>query len=311
MKEKKKNSVISFAMLTKPVDEENFKSPNLTTQKFIFSNPYVSFLHLAGLDVYPIPTNVTREELKIILSKVNGVMLPGGMSSVVNPDPNDANKLVFSMYTKTVKMILEEAKTMNDAGDYFPVFGICLGFEAMLAAEADDVLVVEKKHEGLGYSATLNYTVKRDDSRFLSAFPPYLFEYMGRVATTHNWHEYMTSVEKFNANPHLPKIFRILSLSDSKKGSFSFISMIEGINYPFYAVQYHPEIAVASYYAGLVYPNYNLAAEIGRCIINFMLEEAKKNMHSIDEEGMKKLVANNPGTVIRDPPMYVAFHLWD
>jgi len=303
--------VLSFAMLTKPIDEENFKSPSLTTQKFVFSSPYVYFLYLAGLDVYPIPTNATREDLKVILSKVNGVMLPGGMSSIVNPDPNDPTKLVFSMYTKTVKMIMEEAKAINDSGEYFPVFGICLGFEAMLAAEADDPEAVEKKHEGLGYNAKLIYCVKRDDSKFLSAFSPELIDNMGKEEATHNWHEFMISVEKFNANHNLSKTYRILSLSDSMKGSFSFVSMIEGINYPFYGVQYHPELALANYYPQLVYPKPNLAAEIGRALIMFMLEEAKKSTHTLDEEDMKKLMIFNPGTIIRDPPIYVAFHVWD
>eukprot|EP00826_Nyctotherus_ovalis_P010822 TRINITY_DN1282_c0_g1_i2.p1 TRINITY_DN1282_c0_g1~~TRINITY_DN1282_c0_g1_i2.p1 ORF type:complete len:273 (+),score=78.84 TRINITY_DN1282_c0_g1_i2:222-1040(+) len=272
MQERRRNSVLSFAMLTKPVAEENFKAKVPITQKYIFSNPYVSFLHLAGLDVYPIPTDVTRENLKIILSKVNGVMLPGGMSSVVNPDPNDASKQVFSLYTRTVKMIMEEAKAINDRGEHFPVFGICLGFEAMIAAEADDVTVVEKKHEGLGYGARSTYALKRDDSRFLSAFPTHILDYVERVDATHNYHEYMTSPEKFAANANLTKTYKIVSLSNSMKGSFSFVSIIEGISYPFYAVQFHPELGMASYYRPYLYfPNENLAAEFGRGMLKLML----------------------------------------
>eukprot|EP00826_Nyctotherus_ovalis_P010824 TRINITY_DN1282_c0_g1_i3.p1 TRINITY_DN1282_c0_g1~~TRINITY_DN1282_c0_g1_i3.p1 ORF type:complete len:207 (-),score=50.42 TRINITY_DN1282_c0_g1_i3:179-775(-) len=153
-----------------------------------------------------------------------------------------------------------------------PVFGICLGFEAMIAAEADDVTVVEKKHEGLGYGARLIYALKRDDSRFLSAFPTHILDYVERVDATHNYHEYMTSPEKFAANANLTKTYKIVSLSNSMKGSFSFVSIIEGISYPFYAVQFHPELGMASYYRPYLYfPNENLAAEFGRGMLKLML----------------------------------------
>lgn len=312
MKEQRQSSIKSFAMLTKPVAEEGFKSNVPVTQKYIFSNPYVSFLHLAGLDVYPIPTHISQENLRVLLSKVNGVMLPGGMSSIMNPDPNNANKMVFSSYTKTVKMIMDEAKAINDQGDYFPVFGICLGFEAMIAAEAENLSFVEKKHEGLRYNATLTYTVKRDDSKFLSAIPTHLLDYMERVKSTHNYHEYMTCPKKFAASANLSKTYKILSLSNSMKDSFPFVSMIEGIDYPFYAVQFHPELGMGTYYRPLVdFPNDNNAAEFGRNMLWFMLNEAKKSSHTLNGEDAKNLVANNPGTVLRDIKFNVRYHLWD
>ena len=59
------------------------------------------------------------------------------------------------------KMIMEESKDMNDKAKYFPVFGVCLGFEAMILVEADDVNVVEKKDNGLAYNANLIYDTKR------------------------------------------------------------------------------------------------------------------------------------------------------
>jgi gamma-glutamyl hydrolase len=308
----RKNSRLVFAMLTKLVEEEGYKSIVPITQKYIFSHPYVAFLYLAGLDIYPIFTDATRENIKSILSKVNGVMLPGGMSSVMNPDPNDPSKVVPSGYTKAVKIVMEEAKAINDRDEYFPVFGICLGFEAMMAVEAEDLSVVEKKHEGLGYAATLNYTVKREDSRFLSAMSSHALDYSEKVKSTYNYHEYMTNPEKFAANNNLSKTYKIISLSNSMKDSFSFVSMIEGIHYPFYAVQFHPELAMGCYYTKIVvFPDRNKAAEFGRGMMWFMLNEAKKNSHSIDEDSVKNLVVNNPGVVQRDPIFNESYHLWD
>ena len=255
--------------------------------------------------------NITRDELRTILSKVNGVLLPGGMSSIVNPDPKDPNKLIYSAYTKMVKMIMEEAKAINDRGEYFPVFGVCLGFEAMILVEADDVNVVEKKDNGLGYNANLIYDTKRENSKFLSSVPQDLLDYMGRIKATHNYHEYMVDPDKFKENPNLSNTYQILSLSKSIDDKLTFISMIEGRKYPFYAFQYHPELAIATYYPDVEYPDSNMAAAFTRTMLWFMLTEAKKSYHSMDEEDMEKLFTKNPGDVLRDATFNVCYHLWE
>lgn len=309
MQKLRKNSTVAFAMLTKLVSEENFKNPTPITQKYIFSCPYVNFLHLAGLDVYPIFYNVTREQLREILSKVNGVMLPGGMSSVVNIEEK-TGKNMFSPFTEMVKIIMEEAKIINDKGEYFPVFGICLGFESMIAVEADDPNIVEKKNTGLNYNASLIYTVKPEESKFLSAIPIHVLDYLEKVNCLHNYHEFMADPIKFANNEKLTNTYKILSLSKSQDESTTFVSMIEGNKYPFYAIQYHPELGMGSYFP-IVLPDWNMAAEIGRSIMWFMLQEGKKNYHYLNDEDMKNLVANNPGTIIREPTYGVGFHLWD
>ena len=52
------------------------------------------------------------------MKKLNGVLLPGGGANIDNDSP----------YLNTIRNIIKIAKEMNDNGDYFPVFGICLGF---------------------------------------------------------------------------------------------------------------------------------------------------------------------------------------
>lgn len=299
-------------MLTKPVIEEGFKPETPTTKKYIFSKPYANYIHLAGIDVYPILLSATREEIRVILSKVNGVMLPGGMSSVLNPDPNDPTKQVLSSYSQMVKVIIDEAKALNDKGDYFPVFGICLGFEAMVLVESDNVGIIEKKHTGLNYNATLTYTVNPSDTKFFSTFPPDLIDYMARVGCLHNFHEYMVDYNKLLADPKVSETYNPISLSHSKDGSLSFVSVIEGKKYPFYGVQFHPELSVISYFPPeFTYVDFNRASEVGRAVMWLMLQEVNKSFHVMDEESKKKLLTNDPGTVLRDANYGVPYHLWD
>lgn len=49
------------------------------------------------------------------MEKLNGVLYPGG-----NADGDD--------YYPFAKAIFEKAKEMNDKGNYFPLWGTCLGF---------------------------------------------------------------------------------------------------------------------------------------------------------------------------------------
>ena len=310
----KKGGSVCYAMLTKLVEEEGFKSPStpVITQKYIFSQPYVNFLHMAGLDVYPIPTTASREEIRAILSKVNGVLLPGGMSNVVKETGDLTNPIVFSEYTKAVKLIMQEAIDINRSGTYFPVFGICLGFEAMIAVAANDLSIIEKCEKCVNYNATLEYTIDPEKSKLYSGLPKDIIEHMATVKSTHNFHSYMVDAKKFAKIPELTSMYKITSMSKSKDDSFDFISSIEAIDYPFYAIQYHPEIGLRTYVSRslLVYNDYNMAAASALAMMNFLREEGKKNLHSLSEDDLKSVVANKPGTVLIDVHG-ISYHSWD
>lgn len=56
------------------------------------------------------------------------ILLPGG--GVWFDDPNG--------YTEAGVHIYDIAKQMNDNGNYFPLFGICLGFELLLYASNEE-----------------------------------------------------------------------------------------------------------------------------------------------------------------------------
>lgn len=306
---------LSIGILAKLVEEDNFKSTVPTSKRYTFNQINSDFIHLAGLDIYPIFPDSSREELRTILSKVNGVLLPGGMTNVTKPNPNsdDPNPRVYSCYAKAAKEIIGEAKRINDAGEYFPVFGICLGYQSMIAAETEDMNIVEKRDVGLGYNATLEYMVEREDSKLLSAIPKWLTDYVANVKSTHNYHEYMVDNNKFHSNSRLTETYKVLSLSKSEDESISFISMIEGNEYPFYGFQFHPEFAIRSYYPETLvnYPNRNIAAAFAQSIMEFIREEASQNSHILEKRDMNRLLANDEGTILYDTRYHVPYHLWD
>ena len=51
---------------------------------------------------------------------MNGLLIPGGASSIWGSAYSEASQYLFDL-----------AKIANDAGDVFPVWGTCLGFEML------------------------------------------------------------------------------------------------------------------------------------------------------------------------------------
>ena len=78
---------------------------------------YAQFLEGSGARVVPIVDTETDEETLKKLSQLNGVLLPGGAPG--------------KSYKAKAKFVYEQAIQLNDSGTYFPLFGICMGFELM------------------------------------------------------------------------------------------------------------------------------------------------------------------------------------
>ena len=73
---------------------------------------YVKFVEAAGARVVPIlynePTSVTLDKL----SKLDGVLFPGGANS----------------YVSKARTIMSELTKYNDEGHFYPAWGTCLGY---------------------------------------------------------------------------------------------------------------------------------------------------------------------------------------
>lgn len=88
---------------------------------------YVKWLESGGARVVPIFPGRDISYYQTILSKLNGVLLPGG-----SVDKNDRGG-----YTEAAENILNIAIDMNLKKDFFPVFGVGLGMDFMLYKSGD------------------------------------------------------------------------------------------------------------------------------------------------------------------------------
>jgi gamma-glutamyl hydrolase len=101
-----------IGIVTQPAD-----SPLSQFGNSYIAASYVKYIESAGARVVPIFHTLPSTDLVKLLSSINGVLFPGGGAS-------------FSgVYWQTITGIWNYALSANDEGDYFPLWGTCMGFQ--------------------------------------------------------------------------------------------------------------------------------------------------------------------------------------
>jgi gamma-glutamyl hydrolase len=199
-------------------------------------NSYIVTAHLdwlksQGIRIIPVP--YYKANLEPYLKKVSGVYLPsGGAFAQTQPE-----------YYFAAKKLIQYAIKENDKGNYFPVWGACMGMQQMLIAldgndNYETFLESFDSHKNL--YLPLHFTDEGKNSRIFSLYTPRELKDMEqRRCSLHN-HKMGISPEKFNKSKGLREFFNVINISYDRNGK-AFVSTIEAKNYPIYGVQWHPE----------------------------------------------------------------------
>ena len=174
----------------------------------------INWFRDAGIQVVPISYRLRPRDVPAVLQHVNGLFLQGGPSYVKS-------------YMRLVSHFLKAARAVNAAGDHFPVWGTCHGFQLIL------------KEFGAPWPLT------SVDSMVWSA-PLHLREAgrmhipVGAEATVEFSHQHGITTEQFDSVSSLKDSFRILATAVDRRGQ-EYIAAIEHKEQPIYGVQFHPE----------------------------------------------------------------------
>jgi len=239
-----------IGVLTQTMGDERLKAnPGYTS--YIMS-AYVKFIESSGGRVVPMIWNQTEAVTKEQMSKLDGVLFPGG-----GGDYNDLGKFV-----------LKEAMELNDKGHFFPVWGTCLGFERLALFTADKPETVLEKYGSIHHSLPVKFTKKPYESKMFCEMGPeaYLFE---KGNFTFNAHSFSIDPKTFETDSALSKFWDVTSTSYDKVNDREFVATMEAKNYPFMATQFHPEKTTEVWA-----PGYE---------INHSWESIRLNRHFIDQ----------------------------
>lgn len=242
-------------------------TPKVVQSDTYISSSYVKYMELAGAQVVPLLPSYSKKKLHRLMKSINGVIFPGGPAPRY---PQDTG------YVSTTEFIYKTAMKLNDDGIYFPIMGICLGFEVLhaLATNGDESTLSPFDADNL--PVPLNLTKHAFESRLLDTLSKKLMQSLMFQPVTLNMHRMGVSPEVYKRNKNLMNTFRVLSTNLDARGK-EFVSTIEGIRYPFYAMQWHPEKNIFEWTRKERISHFPDAIEISQEISNFFVNEARKN----------------------------------
>uniref|UniRef100_A0A131YL28 folate gamma-glutamyl hydrolase n=1 Tax=Rhipicephalus appendiculatus TaxID=34631 RepID=A0A131YL28_RHIAP len=273
-------------------------SPNRTNTYIAAS--YVKYIEASGGRVVPIFVDQTKGYYKKLFNSVNGVLIPGGGVDLDN-----------SGYLEAAKIIFDLAIEANNHGTYFPLWGTCLGFEA-LSRLAIDKLVL-RACQGHDLALPLNFTRGFRRSRMFSGLSRSLERALRTRPITYNSHGKCLTPQNFTTFG-LDHFFRLTSTNVDPNG-VTFISSMEAYSYPFYGVQFHPEknnFEWTQRKDHVHIPHTKDAVLVSQYLGNFFLDEARKNNHSFASaaEELNALIYNYPVTYTQNKTAFTQMYIF-
>ncbi|XP_054629231.1 gamma-glutamyl hydrolase isoform X2 [Dunckerocampus dactyliophorus] len=229
---------------------------------------YVKYIESAGSRVMPIKLTLTTAEYENIFRRINGLLLIGG-----------AVDLETSDFARVSKIFYQLALKANDAGDFFPIWGTCLGMQLLTVLVAEQNLLTTATAENV--ALPLNLTPAYS-SRMFEGFPTDLMKALQREPLTGNFHHYGLTVKAFKQNEKLQGFFSVMSTNIAENG-VRFLSTIEGKRYPFYGVQWHPEVNRFQWDSTWNFPHSPRAVQLSLLLAEFFINEGRKSLHDFDD----------------------------
>lgn len=185
---------------------------------------YVKFIESAGGRVVPISYYSSTETIDKYINSLNGWFFPGGAAMV----PSSA----LYLYDRIIKR--------NEAGEFTPLWGTCLGFEWILCAASKNTSVLDRGLDSWNLSLPLAFTKKSAQSSLFAKAPRNVLETLVRLNITFNNHLAGILVDHFYGTEELVEEYNVLSVNKDRRGA-TFVSAIESKKHPVYGVQWHPE----------------------------------------------------------------------
>ncbi|KAL6838567.1 hypothetical protein ACP4OV_031623 [Aristida adscensionis] len=131
-----------IGIVSHPGDGAGGRISNGSATSYIAAS-YVKFVESAGARVVPLVYNEPEERILEKLSLLNGVLFTGGSEKQ-------------GLYFETIKRVFQYVLDRNDAGEPFPLFAQCLGFELLSMIISKDNNILET-FDALNQASTLQF----------------------------------------------------------------------------------------------------------------------------------------------------------
>ncbi|AES66560.2 gamma-glutamylhydrolase [Medicago truncatula] len=274
---------------------------------FFFSNSHLKILLPTQLRRISSSVNCPAPDSSLYYQPVIGILShPGDGASGRLSNATDASYLAASyvkfveaggarvvplIYTEPWEILLKKVLEKNDAGDYFPLYATCLGFEliTMIVSEDNDILedfAAENQASSLQFVENVNIK----ESVF-QRFPPDLLKKLSTDCIVMQNHQYGISPVKLLGNQKLSSFFEILTTSNDQDDKV-YVSTVRSRNYPVTGFQWHPEKNAFEWGSPSI-PHTEDAIRTTQYAANYLVSEARKSLNRpVAQELLDNLIYN-------------------
>mmetsp|Transcript_16637 Transcript_16637/g.30514 ORF Transcript_16637/g.30514 Transcript_16637/m.30514 type:complete len:340 (+) Transcript_16637:2035-3054(+) len=236
---------------------------------------YIKYLEMAGARVVAIRYQAAQNDLEGLrkqFDSINGLLFPGGGADLSPGHP----------FFDTADQLFQWALEANRNGDYFPIWGTCLGFELLNVLASGNnatVLTGSGLFDAEDYPTPVTFTEKAASSELLGKMPRYLVDAIQKENITQNAHSQGISPNVFYGNPNLSGFFNNLANYVDRKGR-PFVAVVEAKHgLPIYATQFHPEKPLFSWRIPTNIPHSENSIALGQYTANFFVKKTRCSSH--------------------------------
>jgi len=229
---------------------------------------YIKYVEMAGARAVPVLINQPDEYYQTIFRGTNGLLIPGGSTSIRDSGYQRAAQKLFEM----------SMKAFDESGDYYPVWGTCLGFEA-LAHYSNKNQEVLTRCWSQDQALNLNFTSNYSDTHIMQQMPEKIHKILAESNVTANFHRWCVSPQTYQSNELLKNFWNVIATNHDDNGT-EFISLFESKNYPIWGSQFHPEKNNFEWSTKRHnIPHFQEAIDASTYFANFFVNECRKNQH--------------------------------
>eukprot|EP00092_Neocalanus_flemingeri_P020717 GFUD01022451.1.p1 GENE.GFUD01022451.1~~GFUD01022451.1.p1 ORF type:complete len:382 (-),score=85.16 GFUD01022451.1:168-1313(-) len=279
-----------IGVLTQQLDSEPLAShlpPGHNYSSYLAAS-YVQWVQAGGARVVPIIIGKDVEYYTQLFASINGLLLPGGSAPLTGAGG----------YADVGGLFFQLAKEANDAGDTFPIWGTCNGFELLTVLSSKDTSRLIDC-DSQDQAVPLNLLTGWERSSVFSSAPPDVIKEVTEEKITINFHERCLTPANFTKY-RMETFWNALSYNYDKN-HLEYISSIEAKDYPFFGTQFHPEKNIFEWNEQEpMIPHSRHAVHVSLYFATHFVNMARKSRHSFkDRDTEEKFL------IYRYQPQYV------
>ncbi|GLG97987.1 Folate gamma-glutamyl hydrolase [Gryllus bimaculatus] len=218
-----------------------------------------------------------------------------------------ARKETFEHSIGLMTLVYTCAK-LNARGDYFPLWGTCLGFELityLAAGRREHRAWCDSENEML----PLDFKPDFAESRLFKSASKEVIKILSTENVTPNFHHWCIT-EQNMTKFGLSEDWRVMSTNKDSDG-FEFVSTIESRSRPFYATMFHPEKIGYEWKEKHRTPHDAHAVLTMQYFADFFVDEARKSSHKFSPNGEIELIYQYQPTYTGNRTIYQQLYFFN